>query len=312
MMKNITFVLYLNQNSSSLDLCLNQLSKLDKEQLDVIVYLDSNLPELCATIENFFSNNEYRNFTLIKNHSHLGQAFCYNDAIQIATTKYIMFLNFNSIIDDNFLDVTSEFFSGDYDVISVESTNPNLFYNLISPEYSELTKKLILGATNQEVYDKIFNLEYLRNNEISFIDNKWYPDYFLLQVLLTFKMWKNILSQPVITFRKNPDLEFNLYDLLFQIKKMDALAHSSAIANDFGMELEYWYSYIAKYKFLSKIDEKYPLSKTNSKLVSLKNKEINKLAIKNVTKNIKLFCKNLSKNPYYKTFKKLLETYNKN
>lgn len=310
MHKMITLVLYLNQNSSSLDLCLSQLAKLDSSKSHVLIYLDSKSPELCATIENFFSN-KYSNFTLIKNYTQLGQAFCYNNAIDLAKTNYIMFMNFNSILADNFLVSIEDSLNNNYDVVSIESTNPSIFYNLLSSEYTEVNQELILGISNKEIFNKIYNVEFLKNNEIVFNDNKWYPDYFNLQVLLTFKMWKNILNTPLITFKKHKDVDFNLYDLLFQLKKMDNLINNSTLLPEFGFELEYWFVYIAKYKFLSKIDEKYPLEKNSSKLISLKNKEIRKLATKNVLKNLKLFCKNLNKNPYYKNFKKIIDTYSK-
>lgn len=308
MKKKLTFVLYLNQNSSSLDLCLSQLAKLDPKETEVIVCLDSDLEDLKATIDIFF-NKKRTNFVLVKNTKKLDIGFCFNNAINLANGKYIMFMNFNSIIDDSFYSEVEKLFDNNYDVISFENTTPSVFYNLNHDEYNEIDKELILFLTDiNSVYNKIFNLEYLKNNQINFAENKWYPEFFELQTLLTFKSWRHIINKPIITFRNSPIDDFNLYDLLFQIRKMDELIKVNELSDEFTEEWEFWYACILKYRFLGKIHQKYPLNK-ESKLLNFKSKEVHKLANQNVNKQLKIYCKNLMKNKYYKTFKGVIDTY---
>lgn len=308
MKKNLTFVLYLNQNSSCLDLCLSQLAKLDPLETEIIIYFDSNSEDLKATIDNFF-NKKRANFMLFKSSKKLEIGFCFNNAIHIASGKYIMFMNFDSIIDDNLYPEIKKILDKNYDIISFENTTPSVFYNLNHDEYNEICKDLILFLTDvHTIYNKVFNLEYLRNNQIIFADNKWYPELFELQALLSFKSWRHFTNQPLITFRNEPINDFNIYDLLFQIKKMDELVRLNELNDEFADEWEFWYACILKYRFLGKINEKYPLNK-ESKQLSFKSKEVQKLATQNVNKQIKIYCKNLMKNKYYKTFKGIIEKY---
>lgn len=306
--KVITFAIYLNENSSSLNLCLNQLTRIDKEDCDVIIYLDSNSQDLNITIENLFLNNTLPNFTLIKNSTHLNKAFCFNDALNSCNSEYIMFLDFNSVLENNFFLELKPYLDKNYDVISVDKTNPNIFFRLNEDEYTKINSELILSNATKSIYDKLFNVDFLKNNDIKFNDDKWYPDYLMFQVLLTFKRWRNLKGSQIITFRKNSDVDFNLYDLLAQVQLISNLATSNQLNDEFKEELEFWYAYIAKYSFLSKFFEKYQITKSN-KILSTKNKEIQKLAIQNVNKIVKLFCENLTKNQYYKIFKKILEIY---
>ena len=306
----ITFALYLNEHTTSLNLCLDQLNKIDQDTNEIIIYIDSDSVDLNVAIQQFLQSNKFKNLIVVKNSTPLNKAYCFNDAIKMANSEYILFMNFNSIIDDNFSNEVKDVLNNNYDVISFEATNPDIFYKLKGHTFTKITSELITSNATKTLYNKLFNLEYLRHNKIFFKKDKWYPEYFLFQIFLTFKFWKNLESKELITFRKNNDISFNLYDLLFQIEYIDKLAKNYQIGNEFRDEFEFWYAFIVKYKFLSKIFDKYKANDSKN-IQYLKNKEIQKIAVQNAKKIVKEFCPNLSKNPHYKIFKKILDTYSK-
>lgn len=304
----ITFTLYLNEHTTSLNLCLNQLNKINFDENEIIIYIDSDSIDLNIAIQQFLQSNKFKNLIVVKNSVPLNKSYCFNDAIKMANSDYILFMNFNSIIDDNFYNEIKDHLNSNYDVISFESTNPDIFYKLKGDTFTKLNSELIISNVTKTLYNKLFNLDFLKNNKIFFKKDKWYPEYFLFQIFLTFKFWKNLENKELITFRKNNDIGFNLYDLLFQIEYIDKLAKNYQIGNEFNNEFEFWYAYILKYKFLSKIFDKYKINDSKN-IQYLRNKEIHKIAIQNVKKTIKEFCPNLSKNPHYKIFKNIIETY---
>ncbi|MBR2651650.1 hypothetical protein IKD48_02530 [bacterium] len=60
-------------------------------------------------------------------------------------------------------------------------------HNLNSDNFQDISSELILGISSKEIYDKIFDVNFLKNNNIRFVVDKWYPDLFMLEVLLTFQ-----------------------------------------------------------------------------------------------------------------------------
>lgn len=303
----LTIALYLSEDSPSLALCLKQLFKLNKNNVVVHVYIDSQSLELMATVETFFSSNKIKDFILFKNLNSLGASFCFNNSLDACKSKYILFMNFNSILADNFYEKISKLLDQNYDVISCDSVNHNFLHNLNSDNFQDISSELILGISNKEIYDKIFDVNFLKNNNIRFTVDKWYPDLFMLEVLLTFKKWENIKNVEIISFKKNIDINFNIYNLLFQIKLMDDLVTKYSLKDEYLSEIEYWYALIAKYKFLSRINAKYYISE-NSKMLNVKNNTIRKLAIQNSNKYINMFCSDLTKNKFYKDFKKIIDS----
>lgn len=305
--KKLTIALYLSEDSPSLGLCLKQLFKLNKNNVEVHAYIDSQSLELMATVETFFSNNKIKDFVLFKNLNPLGASFCFNNSLDICHSQYILFMNFNSILADNFYEKITPFLDKNYDVISWDSVDHNFLHNLNSDNFQDISSELILGISSKEIYDKIFDVNFLKNNNIRFVVDKWYPDLFMLEVLLTFQNWKNIKNVEIITFKKNIDINFNIYNLLFQIKIMDDLINKWSLKDDYLSEIEYWYGLIAKYKFLSRINAKYHISE-NSKMLNVKNNTIRKLAIQNSNKYTNMFCGDLTKNKFYKDFKKIIDS----
>ena len=305
----ISFILYINKNTESLEECLERLSSFDQNDVEIVIRQDQENDEANAILDRFF-NTIRPNVVFVKNQEFLGQSFCFNSAINLCSGKYIYFMAYNDVLHENLLSEIEQPMNENYDVISLPSLKTS-FFSLEKNEYNKISKELILASGTANLRDKIFRKEYLIESQLNFEVGKWYPDVFILNVLLSFNKWWNILGEPLVDIRKEYSVSFNLYDYLYQVEDLFDLAIKANVYEEFKKEFDCWIITICLYQFLSKIYANYSIHFTVKKSVE-KNARIIRLAMKHVEQVISKYVPNYESNPYYKmNATKLLKYYNK-
>lgn len=305
----LSIVLYLYKNSENLDDCLEALSSFNHDDLEIIIQQDPGSDEIDTILTKYFSDIR-TNVIYIRNQEFLGQSFCFNNGIKVASAPYIMFMGYNDVLSPRIIDELNSLEAQNYDVISIPSMKDG-FYPLEENEYSGLSKELIVNCGVSNLRDKIFRINYLKDTNLTFEDEKWYPDVFMLNVLLSFKKWWNILGDPLIDIRKEYNTGSNLYDFLYQVGDLFDLAIKANIYEEYKNEIDFWITTVCVYEFLSKIYANYSIHLTNKKSLA-KNQRIIKLAMKHVKQVINRYVPNFQKNIYFKKYAtKMMKFFNK-
>lgn len=302
----ITFVLYLHKNAKNLEECLASLVQFDPNDTEIILVHDEDSDEVNLVLENFFKTIR-TNIIYIKNQEFLGQSFCYNNAIRLSSGKYIFFLSYNDVVSANLLKEIKEPMEQEYDVISIPSQKEK-FYYLEQNEYTSLNKELILSCGIANLRDKIFRKDYLVQANLSFEDGRWYPDVFILNVLLSFNKWWNVLGDSLLDVSKDSETTFNLYDYLYQVDDLFNLAIRADVYEEYKKEFDYWITVICVYQFLSKIYSTYSIHFTVKKSIE-KNARAIRLAMRHVTQVINKYVPNFERNVYFKKHAKEIMKY---
>ncbi|GAA5414394.1 glycosyltransferase [Ureaplasma ceti] len=296
----ISFILYVYKNTENLADSLAALTKFNERDVEIIIHQDPGSSEVDQILDNFFQDCPNHNITYIKNQHFLGQSFCFNEGLKIVHAPYTMFMYYNDVFDLKLLDTLNFPITQGYDIISIPSLRES-WYPLESNEYCGLSKELILNCGVSNLRDKIFRTAYLLESKLDFEEDKWYPDVFMLKVLLTFNKWWNILGEPLVDIRKECIAGSNLYDFLYQVEDLFDLAIKSNIYETYKEEFDYWITIVCIYEFLSKIYANYSIHLTNKKSIE-KNIRVIKLAMKHVTQVIDKYVPDFKTNKYFKKY----------
>lgn len=304
--KNLTFILYINKKIENFQKWFDSFLLIDPSLVDIFVYLDNTDAKTSEIIFTLFKSAKRDNITIFKNSANLGASFCFNNAINLAKSKYLYFLDTSITLEPNFFCEINKIIeeNNNFDVVSF-NTNINHFYNF-SQSYTKIKGDQILAIHNDSIFNKIFSVSFLKKHHIKFDNNHWYPDLFLLIVLLNFKKWLHLNKKIVIN---NPEnlFNFNIYDLLFQITEMQEILSNEKIYNHYPFEFEFWFLIIAKIDFINKISFNYVIYDDKGENLNTKTKNVLKIANQSSDNVISNFVGNYNKNPYYKQF---LKNYN--
>ena len=305
----ISFVLYVNKNTDNLEDCLESLCRFNSDDVEIIIEHDPESEEVDNILNKFFSTIR-TNVVYVRNQEFLGQSFCFDNAIRLSQGKYIFFMGYSDVLSENLLKELETPMNEEYDVISIPSVKTS-FYSLDKNEYSKISKDLILASGIGNLRDKVFRKQYLIESQLNFETSRWYPDVFILNVLLSFNKWWNILGEPLVDIRKEYSTSFNLYDYLYQVEDLFNLAIKANVYEEYKKEFDYWIITICVYQFLSKIYTNYSIHFTVKKSVE-KNARVIRLAMKHVEQIMSVYVPNYERNEYFKkNATKLMKYFNK-
>lgn len=160
-MKKLSIIIPVYNKEKYIKKCLDSLvTKLD-DSIEVILIDDGstdNSPQIYSKYE--------KNITIIKQKNH-GVSYARNVGINKAIGKYIMFVDSDDYLDDEWKNILNEEISKDYDLIYFSEKYKNIKND--SNKFIEYT----LNLSHNEYHfsnptSKLYNLNYLRKNNILF------------------------------------------------------------------------------------------------------------------------------------------------
>ena len=211
------------KNHNLLIRCLDSI-KNQKKYLDITeVILINDNPNDISEIK-----HQLKNITLIKNRRNLGPGLSRNKGINIAKGKYLIFIDSDDFIKNNYLKEIYLFvFNKNYDVITLNKKKINNFNkNIIMENY-------ISASIDTSVIYSIFNKSFLLDNKILFKRGLHEDILFMYKVYLfskkslfinnNFYVKENRINSIVNTISKKriKDYYHSFYEVIQNFKKTD-------------------------------------------------------------------------------------------
>lgn len=158
--KSLSIIIPVYNGEKYIGKMLDSILSVDAKDIEVIVVNDGSTDKT----ENICS--KYKNIQLytIKNH---GVSYARNYAIKKASGKYLMFVDCDDALKDNWYEAVSKYFDKDYDVVyfshdlNQEYDKKNIIYNILD------MSSPCIAAT----FSKLFNKKMIDKNDISFPAN---------------------------------------------------------------------------------------------------------------------------------------------
>lgn len=167
--------------------CLESVLNQTYKNIDIIVINDGSTDHSQEIINTY--KNKYKNIIAI-NQENMGVSKTRNKAIKLAKTKYVMFLDNDDFIDEDYIEKhlnTAE--EGNYDIVLSGYKRPTQTEKIIKEvklKEEEWSKVMIIAP-----WAKIYKREYLLKHNIEFLDNNIGEDiYFNLQAITLTKKIK--------------------------------------------------------------------------------------------------------------------------
>ena len=167
--------------------CLESVLNQTYKNIDIIVNNDGSTDHSQEIINAY--KNKYKNIIAI-NQENMGVSKTRNKAIKLAKTKYVMFLDNDDFIDEDYIEKhlnTAE--EGNYDIVLSGYKRPTQTEKIIKEvklKEEEWSKVMIIAP-----WAKIYKREYLLKHNIEFLDNNIGEDiYFNLQAITLTKKIK--------------------------------------------------------------------------------------------------------------------------
>lgn len=161
--------------------CLDSVLNQTYKNIDIIVINDGSTDHSQEIIDDY--KKKYSNIIAIEQEN-MGVSKTRNKAIKMAKTKYIMFIDNDDFIDKEYVEkhlkVAEE---GEYDIVLSGYRRPNENGKIVKKMEStnEIWSRMMIFAP----WAKIYKTEYLKENDIEFLDNNLGEDvYFNLQAML--------------------------------------------------------------------------------------------------------------------------------
>lgn len=185
----VTVIIPVYNSEKYIGRCLDSVINQTYKNIDIMVINDGSKDNSQKIIEEYVS--KYKNIELI-NQENKGVSKTRNEAIKRAKTKYIMFIDNDDFIDEDYIEVLLKSIEeDDFDVVISGYRRPNENGRIIKElrlKDTEWSKMMILAP-----WSKIYKREYLIKNDIEFLQNNIGEDiYFNLQALFLSNKVKSI------------------------------------------------------------------------------------------------------------------------
>ena len=175
--------------SRSVESVLNQVG-FDNDDIEILLLNDGSKDDSLDVLKQL--ENSHAGIVKVYDQHNMGVAKTRNRGIQLATGQYIIFIDQDDWIDQDYLktfyDVIHE---GNFDVVSGGYRRPDTEGNIRQKSLAgtqEYSKYIIVAA-----WAKIHRTNFLKNNNISFFDNRFGEDaVFTVKEILSTDKWAQI------------------------------------------------------------------------------------------------------------------------
>ena len=252
---NISLIYHVNANYSTLKKSLSSIFDQTSQDFEFIL-IDDNSTDQVKSCINDFSFNKLKNFTYINTNQKIGHSFSFNIGLNNAKGKYVYYLGSNIVLEKNFIETI--------DSILNEHSNSNMIILKNSgkenktPKIYKTVNKELFKILKPSIKDKIFNVDFLRKNNIHFTNFQYYPIIYLYECLNNIS---NVISidKKIVNFFQNRKYTYNLYDTFEQSDYlMENKSKFNFLETKENKDLyEFMIIYSIIYTFLYKIDSSY-------------------------------------------------------
>jgi len=165
-LKKVTLVIPVYNSEKYIGRCLDSIINQTYNDVDILVINDGSKDKSKEVVEEYQA--KYNNIKLI-NQDNMGVAKTRNKAIKIVETKYIMFIDNDDYIDEDYIETY---------INKIEETNTDIVmggYKRVNIDKKILFKQKLLNTDWSKYivlapWAKIYNREFLLNNNIKFLD----------------------------------------------------------------------------------------------------------------------------------------------
>lgn len=179
MKKDITIIIPVYNVEKYIERCINSLLNQTIQNFNILLIDDGSKDNSLSIIKKYASEYDFINYIHQKNS---GPAIARNNGMKKADTKYIMFIDSDDYVDEDYI----EFFynnikNTDYDVVmgGFKKTDGNKIHFERKLNNGEFSKYLVTGPVA-----KIYNRYFLKKKKIEFLDTNSSEDvYFTLKII---------------------------------------------------------------------------------------------------------------------------------
>lgn len=180
-MNKVSIIIPVYNSEKFIKKCLDSVLNQTIKEIEIIVINDGSKDNSQKIINEY--KNKYSNIIAIEQEN-MGVARTRNNAIKMANTEYVMFIDNDDYIDENYVEVhLKEIEENNLDIVISGYRRPNLkgkIVRKIKLENTEWAKMMILAP-----WAKIYRKDFLIKNNIEFLSNNIGEDvYFNLQAML--------------------------------------------------------------------------------------------------------------------------------
>jgi len=146
------------------------------DECEFIIVDDCSTDSSVLLIERIISERKDKNIKLIKHHYNKGAAAARNTALNIAKGEYVIFVDSDDWVEKNYLELLYDnAMQNDSDItmcgLYKESETDSKIISFEIKENSDYVNDLLTEALPGWLWIKLFRLEFLKRNNIHFIDN---------------------------------------------------------------------------------------------------------------------------------------------
>jgi len=181
---NLTIYYHVYRNSKNLEKSLNCIINQKCKNFEFILVDDCAYPKSKEIIKNL-KIDQFPNFKYINNSQNVGHSYSFNLGLNVAEGKFIYYMGSNINLNENFTKIINDLIDANksVDILSFGK----LFKSKEETIQFEKINEKMYSLLTQNLKNKIFNVQYLKQNDLHLNNSKYYPLIFEMEIFNSFK-----------------------------------------------------------------------------------------------------------------------------
>lgn len=209
----LSIVYHIFKNTTNLEASLKLLINQSDKNFELIIF-DDNANTHAQEIISKLDFSPIKKYKYVSNNHNLGHALCFNMARNLASCPFIYYTGSNAVFSPDFVKEINQILK-DKPQTDILSFWTNSFDSKKTNELFALKKSdnFIYQVLLHGLKNKIFRIDFLKENKLNLIPYRHLVLIFNLHVLSLFKHWE-FYNKQIISFKRNKTYSYNLCDLL--------------------------------------------------------------------------------------------------
>lgn len=230
----VTIVYHLYKNSKYLQESLDSIFGQTDKDFTIIFISDDPTKIVRDHFKNVELTNVVKNFKYINIYKNLGHSFSFNLALDYIETPYVYFASSSAVFKKDFIEVINKKIDKNKNlellmINSIKKENDHKSKDIYSPLYKTLSHTYI---------NKVFNVKFLKSNNISFHSFNHYNFLFDISVLI--KLTKSdMIYEDIVEVKSFKNKFYNLYDLIRQCTILINTYSETDFFKNYQQDIEY-------------------------------------------------------------------------
>lgn len=185
--------------------CISSIQGQTFQNYEVYLIDDGSQDDSAKIIKSCIKNDERFHYVYKTNE---GQAIARNLGIELASGRYITFVDSDDFIADNYLEIMYEsIIDSQADLVVCEFER--IYHNKVS--YNSLSEFDVRNCRFPAVWGKLFRLDWIIEKNIRFPDKLWYEDLCFFAQYITLVDHIKIIHKPLYKYIQNPNSTMYTY-----------------------------------------------------------------------------------------------------